>query len=342
MNSVWLAFLTGLTTGGLSCLAVQGGLLASSLTSINQTDMGISGNQANRWIFVSAFLLAKLIAYTVLGYVLGSAGATLTLTPNILGVVQIIVGLFMLATAARILNLHPVFRCLVISPPRWAFRLMRSKSRDASLFGPAILGFLTVLMPCGVTQATMAVAVASGNPLAGAAIMGAFVLGTSPVFFALGASFIELLNRRAFAYAAAGVVAVFAVLSINGGLGLTGSFFTIQNIYRAATISSSELAQGRTLSAVNTNGAQEVTIVVENSGYKASVQTLKKDEPVRLSLITNNTGGCARAFTIPQLNISKILPPTGREVIEFIPQKAGRLAYSCSMGMYTGQFTVVN
>ena len=31
MNQLIVAFITGLTTGGLSCLAVQGGLLASSL-----------------------------------------------------------------------------------------------------------------------------------------------------------------------------------------------------------------------------------------------------------------------------------------------------------------------
>ncbi len=31
MSQLIVAFITGLTTGGLSCLAVQGGLLASSL-----------------------------------------------------------------------------------------------------------------------------------------------------------------------------------------------------------------------------------------------------------------------------------------------------------------------
>jgi hypothetical protein len=31
MSEIMVAFITGLTTGGLSCLAVQGGLLASSL-----------------------------------------------------------------------------------------------------------------------------------------------------------------------------------------------------------------------------------------------------------------------------------------------------------------------
>ncbi len=38
MNSILIAFLTGLTTGGLSCLAVQGGLLASSVAhEVEQT-----------------------------------------------------------------------------------------------------------------------------------------------------------------------------------------------------------------------------------------------------------------------------------------------------------------
>ena len=34
--SLWIIFLTGLTTGGLSCLAMQGGLLASVIA--NQKD----------------------------------------------------------------------------------------------------------------------------------------------------------------------------------------------------------------------------------------------------------------------------------------------------------------
>ena len=33
MQPIVLAFITGLTTGGLSCLAVQGGLLAGSIAS---------------------------------------------------------------------------------------------------------------------------------------------------------------------------------------------------------------------------------------------------------------------------------------------------------------------
>lgn len=325
MNTVWLAFLTGLTTGGLSCLAVQGGLLASSLSVSEGT---------NLFRHVSTFLVAKLLAYTAVGFLLGLLGSSLTLSPKLLGTVQVLVGLFMLTTAARILDVHPIFRYGVFQPPKWVYRLLKNR-------GPVVLGALTVLMPCGVTQATMAIAIASGNPLMGAAIMFAFVLGTSPIFFALGASVVELLKRKAFTYVAAGVVVVFAVLSINGGLGLRGSLFTIQNFYRAATTDIGRETVGA-IAPLSADGFQEVSIQVTDNGYTASSETLKVGVPVRVKLATSRTRGCARAFTVPEYGVSKILPETGEEVVEFTPKKTGRLAYSCSMGMYTGAFNVIN
>lgn len=326
MNIVWLAFLTGLTTGGISCLAVQGGLLASAMDK-----------ESNRWLQVGMFVVTKLVAYTLLGFLLGLLGSTLTLTPKVLGWVQMAAGLFMIATALRMIDAHPVFRYFVIQPPRWAFRLMKNTSRSQSLFAPALLGFLTILLPCGVTQATMAVAVASGNPFSGAAIMFAFILGTSPVFFILGATVVQLLQKKVFSYAAAAIIFVFAVLSVNGGLGLMGSPYILQNYYRAAI---GEV--GASNAALVTEGIQDVSITVQSNGYTASATTIKRGIPVRLTLSTNNTQGCARAFTIPDFNISKVLPVTGNEIIEFTPARAGRLAYSCSMGMYTGAFTVVD
>src|SRR5215216_5381482 len=38
MSQLVVAFVTGITTGGLSCLALQGGLLASSLAHQNEQD----------------------------------------------------------------------------------------------------------------------------------------------------------------------------------------------------------------------------------------------------------------------------------------------------------------
>lgn len=282
------------------------------------------------------FLLAKLAGHIFLGFLLGAIGSTLLLSPKIFGVVQIAAGLFMLVTAARIVDLHPIFRYAALTPPRWTYRFLRRISH------PATLGFFTILMPCGVTQATMAVAVASGSPILGAAIMGAFVLGTSPVFFFLGAAVTNLLKRKAFAYVAAGIVAVFAFLSLNGGIGLTGSFYTFQNMVKAATIDIDELiglgAGGVTL---GPDGRQYVAIDVANRGYASSTQILKRGVPVQLRLRTDQTNGCTRAFTIPDYGITKLLPATGEEVVEFTPMRTGQLSYACGMGMYGGYFTVV-
>ena len=333
MNSIWLAFLTGLTTGGISCLAVQGGLLASSSTQGQRV-----GYQS-----VGMFLLAKLVGHILLGFLLGAIGSTLLLSPKIFGFVQIAAGLFMLATAARIVELHPIFRYTVIEPPRWTYRFLRRISRDESWFAPAVLGFFTILMPCGVTQATMAVAVASGSPWLGASVMGAFILGTSPIFFFLGAAVIALLKRKSFAYAAAGVVSVFAFFSINGGIGLTGSFYTFGNIVKAATINIDELinfsASGS--AAVGPDGRQDVAIDVASRGYASSANVLKVGVPVSLRLRTDNVQGCTRAFTIPEYGIVKSLPATGEEVVNFTPMRTGQLSYVCGMGMYGGYFSVV-
>lgn len=327
MRDVWLAFLTGLTTGGLSCVAVQGGLLASCVSK--RASVGV-------------FLLAKVVSHTILGFLLGSVGATLVLAPKIMGFVQIVAGLFMLAAAARIANVHPLFRYAVITPPRWAYKLLRRVSRGESGFAPMVLGFFTVLMPCGATQAMMAMAVATGSPWFGAGVMGAFVLGTSPVFYVVGAATTKLLARHAFAYVAAGTVAVFALLSLNGGIALTGSFYTLGNMVRAATIDLDELvAWGGSGAAIGPDGKQYVAIDVTPSGYTASSQVLKRGVPVRLRLRTDNVRGCTRVFTIPEYGVVRSLAQSGEELVDFTPMRSGQLAYTCGMGMYGGYFTVV-
>lgn len=312
-------------------MAVQGGLLTSAVTQkSHSTTLALTGT----------FLLAKLIAYTFLGIGLGFLGSALTLSPVVQGWMQIFAGLYMLATAARFLDLHPIFRYTVLQPPKWAFRFARHVTHNESLFTPGVLGFMTVLIPCGVTQAMMILAVTSGSPLTGAAIMFAFTLGTSPIFFAFGATAIQLIQHKSFAYLAALLVAVLGIISLNSGQALRGSAHTLQNYWLAVT-SDLVIAQGA-LAKVNAEGKQDVTIRITDYGYSSDITTLKAGIPVKLNLVTNNSRGCTRAFTIPSLRMFKVLPQTGSETIEFTPTKTGALTYTCSMGMYTGQFTVVN
>ncbi len=335
MQQIMLAFITGLTTGGLSCLAVQGGLVATAVSV--QSDANESSLTKKSQI-TGFFLIAKLFAYALLGFVLGSVGAVLMLSPMTLGLVQVGTGIFLVLTALRIANVHPFFRYFALTPPKWVYKLMRVESKKGSFLSPFILGLFSVLLPCGVTQAMMVVAVASGTGLAGMAIMSAFVLGTSPLFFIVGASIGQLLTKPAFAYIAAVIIALFGVMTINGGLGLRGSSYTLQSFYQAAL---GDVSKTPTVGANIQNGTQYATITVSSGGYSSSTTSLKAGIPVKLSLVTKNTEGCARAFTIPQFGITKILPKTGNETVEFTPKESGRLAYACSMGMYTGEFDVI-
>lgn len=332
MNNIWIPFLTGLTTGGVSCFAVQGGLLTSALAT--EEEVNISKKLRVRGLVV--FLAAKLIAYTILGVLLGLIGSRLVVSPKTQGWFQIIIGFYMILTAANLLNLHPFFKYFVIRPPKFIFRLLRNQTKVKSFFTPALLGALTVLIPCGVTQGMMLLAISAGSPLTSAAILFSFILGTIPVFFAIGLAANELFTHKAFLYVAASVVAILGLISINSGQILRGSVHTFQNYWKVV-FENSEATTGAKI----VNGKQLVTIDVQSHGYKSDTNTLKLGVPVTLTLNTNNVLSCARAFTIPELNISKILPVTGSTVIEFTPDKVGQLTYTCSMGMYSGSFTVV-
>ncbi len=328
MNSLWLAFLTGLTTGGVSCLAVQGGLLASAVSQKRP-------DQSSKAL-VGMFLIAKIIAYGILGLLLGALGSALTITPTVQGWMQIVAGVYMLITAANLLNVHPIFKKFVLRPPKAFYKLARNKSKTGEYFAPAMLGALTVLIPCGITQGMMVLAVASGSAFWAAGIMLAFTLGTTPIFGVLGLSASKLMNRKAFLYIASFVILILGLVSINSGQTLRGSIHTFENYL--SVVKPSELS-GQVANEVN--GKQQAFIEVSYDGYKSDVSTLKAGVPVELTLKTNEVYSCAIAFTIPKLGIRKTLKPTGSETISFTPTQKGRLVYTCSMGMYSGYFDVI-
>ncbi len=334
MQTYWLALLTGLTTGGVSCFAVQGSLLTSAIAT--EEELNVAKKLRTKSLIF--FLISKLISYTLLGLALGFIGEKLIIAPKVQGWFQILIGLYMLVTAANLANLHPIFKRFVITPPKFVFKLLRNQTKVKSFFTPILLGALTIFIPCGVTQGMMLLAVSAGNPITSALILFFFVLGTSPVFFLIGLLATELFKRKAFSLVAAIVVTTFGIISINSGQILRGSVHTFQNYYRVA-FDENSLAKGDT--APITNGVQEVTITVTSRGYISNIKRLKAGVPVKLTLITNSVAGCSRAFTIPDFNISKVLPQTGTEVLEFTPEKLGNLTYTCSMGMYSGFFNII-
>src|SRR3989338_11261520 len=88
--NLWSIFLTGLTTGGLTCLAVQGGLLASLVAKKEEENLENKVKSRQTLFPVLMFLGAKLTIYTVLGFLLGLAGSVFKLNSTVNAVFQIL------------------------------------------------------------------------------------------------------------------------------------------------------------------------------------------------------------------------------------------------------------
>jgi sulfite exporter TauE/SafE len=355
-SSAWsqlvVAFVTGITTGGLSCLAVQGGLLASSLAhQIEQDYVEQSAHQkkgkgkvavqprSSSALPILLFLIAKLVAYTLLGALLGWLGSYLTLSPITRAVLMIAIGVFMIGNALRMFNVHPIFRYFSVEPPKFITRYIRRTAKGTDTFTPVFLGALTVFIPCGVTQAMMATALGTGSVAMGAALMFAFILGTSPVFFVIAYLTTELGARleKFFMRFVAVVVLILGFVTLNGGLNVLGSPLSFQNLTRNLIPSKSDsvpLAD----SPQTTASKGEISLAVNNNGYFPRSLSAPADTAVTLSLVTNQTYSCARDFVIPALNIYQLLPDTGTMQVSIPAQPKGTtIFFTCSMGMYTGQ-----
>ncbi|MFZ5438018.1 MAG: sulfite exporter TauE/SafE family protein [Patescibacteria group bacterium] len=364
-------FLTGLTTGGLSCLAMQGGLLASVvanqkeqerdevddnkvkekakrkekyLKSLQENSFSLQSFDQLDWLPVLMFLLAKLVAHTILGFLLGLLGSTITLSLGMRLTFQVFTAVFMFATAMNLLDVHPIFRHLAFQPPKFLQRLIRGTSKSQALFAPAVLGLMTIFIPCGVTQAMEVLAINSGNPFVGAAIMFTFILGTSPLFAILGVATAKLSEGwyQKFTKLAATVLIGMAVYSVNGVLLVVDSPLTLNKIVQPITyfFSADRFEQAGNSVGVK-NGVQQIKIDVLSRGYQPNYIKVKSGVPVEMTLQSNNTYSCALAFVFREFGINTYLKSTDTQSFTFTPTRKGKFTFSCSMGMYTGIMEVI-
>lgn len=342
-----IAFITGITTGGLSCLAVQGGLLASSLAHQieqdyveNKKDKKAKLTQRfNSRFPIFLFLVAKLIAYTLLGALLGWLGSYFTFSPTSRAILMIAIAIFMIGNALRMFNVHPIFRYFSIEPPKFITRYIRRTVKGTDTATPLFLGALTVFIPCGVTQAMMATALGTGSITMGAALMFAFTLGTSPVFFIIAYLTTELGSRleKFFMRFVAVVILILGFVTLDGGLNLMGSPYSFQNLARNfspfQTSTTSE-----TVSSPQISSEGEITLYVQNEGYFPETLKAPAGKNLKLNLVTDGVFSCALAFLIPDLNYYQMLPSVGTVQVDIPAQEAGtEMYFTCSMGMYTGQ-----
>ncbi|MGW6708971.1 urease accessory protein UreH domain-containing protein [Streptomyces sp. NPDC054956] len=364
---------TGLLAGGASCAAVQGGLLAGAVTRRLTSARSSARNGSTRsgstrtssrkavpavepaapLAPVGAFLVGKLLSHTLLGVLLGVFGSAVRPGPRAQAVLMLAAGLLMVLFALDLFGVRGVGR-LVPRPPASFGRLLRRSTKTDSAVTPALIGFATVLVPCGVTLSMELLAITSGSAVAGAAVMAGFVLGTSPLFALLGYLFrrgSQALSGRLAALTGVVVLAV-AVWTMASAL-QAGGWVTFTTKDEKAAASGPFVVQGvpendpvydagaggqagdRAPVVTDASGKQIVTLTVTDF-YVPTRFTAKAGVPTTLVLHGKDSGGCARAFTIPELGVQEIVKRDGDTEIDLGTRGPGILRFSCAMGMQSG------
>lgn len=242
----------------------------------------------------------------------------------------------MLTMGLQLIEIFPWAHKLKLTLPKSLSRILGASGaqKEYSHKNSMILGASTFFLPCGFTQVMQVIAISTGSFIYGALVMALFAIGTVPGLLTVGGlvSTVKGAMARKFFKFAGLVVLIFAMFNISNGLGLTGF----------------NLAYGKTenvnLSDPNVtleNGVQVIRMKELASGYSPNNFTIQKDIPVKWVIDAEAPYSCAASLTLPKYNIRKYLKQ-GENIIEFTPKETGRIPFSCSMGMYTGVFNVVD
>jgi len=310
-----------------SCLASTGGFILAYASASVKKPSTIS------------IQTGRLIGFALGGAALGGLGKALpSLSGGVYGWLALILGIGFFGVALNLLDLTPPLSSLGIRLPKFisnaADRIAASKRSST----PFVIGALTFFLPCGFTQTAQALALASGNPLIGGAMMTAFVLGTLPVLSGVSRfGSMAALQKPLLRLAIGSILLFFAFGQLNGGLTLIGSPITPGTV--AETFSPKQPAT-QPSSGEHTD-AQVVQMSVTASGYQPDRLTIHAGQPVRWEVNGDEAYGCTNSITIPSLGIFKQLSK-GTNVITFnAPQTPGTLPFSCGMGMVRGSFNVI-
>lgn len=328
--------LVGLTAGFSSCMALVGGLILG--VSAKYTEHHPEATPSEKFYPHLLFNSGRVLGYAVLGGVLGVVGSAFQMSGTVLGFITIAVGLLMLVMGLQLINIFPWMEKVKFTLPKGISRTLGMKERQQgySHNNTFILGALTFFLPCGFTQAMQVYAVSTGNFLSGAIVMGTFALGTMPGLLSVGgltSAVKGIFAKRFFKFAGLAVIA-FSFFNISNGLTLSGVDFAYgkTNDVRIAASDPNVTIE---------NGVQVVHMTETGDGYTPNSFTIKKGLPVKWVIDAQDPYSCASTILLNKYNIRKSLR-AGENTITFTPTETGRLRFSCSMGMYTGVFNVVD
>ncbi len=321
------ALLLGVVASFSTCMATTGALFLSTIGKLNPKEHG-----DHPLVPAISFVVGRVLSYGVFGYLLGYIGKSVSTNWEFGGILTLVVSVLMLLIG---LDMAKVFSIQALLP-RWSgnlFLKMEQPMKKNPRGFAFLLGVITYFLPCGFTQTVQVYALGLADPVKSGLTLFLFALGSVPVLLSLAfaASFTESKWYGLFQKTMGVVIVLIGVLYFSNFLTLNGVVVGIQN-----TAQKNIDNTGVTIE----NGVQIVRMKVNGYGYTPDTFEIKKGIPVKWIIDGENVYGCQGALLSPKIQVRTVLNP-GENVIEFTPQEAGIVPFSCSMGMYRGQFTVI-
>jgi sulfite exporter TauE/SafE len=284
------------------------------------------------------FLAGRIGGYGLFGGVLGAIGAGVTMPATVTAILMIVVAIVMTLLGARLTGVSPRIAGWTPTLPMGIGRTLGLGDGEGAAYsdGRALgLGAATFFLPCGFTQAIQVYALSTGSPLFAGALLAAFAIGTAPGLLAVaGLPAIVPSESRPTVLRFIGVAVLgFALLNVTAGLTLAGVPLPSLGI---GSTSAGALPAG-----VGADGVQSLATIQKASGYEPREVAIYANVPTRWTIDSRSSSSCAQFLVVPSLGIAVRLRP-GPNTIELPPMSAGRLNYSCSMGMFSGRITIVN
>lgn len=333
-----LPLVVGLVAGVSTCMALVGGLVLG--LSSKFAEKYPQATRIERFRPHLSFVGGRVLGYAFFGGILGLLGSVFQLSSAMNATLTMLVGALMLFIGLQLTDLFPRLSVMSFSLPSTIAKFfgINKKRQEYSHGQASTLGALTFFLPCGFTQTMQVFAVSRGSFIEGAMIMGLFAIGTAPGLLSIGGLSASVNGKFKNLFLKTSGVAIVALSLFNlsngysllaAGLDFSG---TPNEIKEVATTSDENV--------IMENGTQIVRMIETNSGYSPDKFTIKKGVPVRWIVDAQAPYSCASILGIPKIKLQKFLK-AGENVIEFTPTETGPLKFSCSMGMYTGVFDVV-
>jgi len=179
-----IALLTGFFGSG-HCAGMCGALVAGFFMKTEKKSV---------WPYI-AYHFARITMYFIVGFtaaILGVALVSTGLLGHIQGILQVVIGFFVIVLALGIIGLSPWQFSMKYMPTKVLNKIFMSAARRGSVLGASMGGMLNGLMPCPLTFAMAVNATTAPSPVEGGLMMLALGIGTLPTMFVVTFAFGKL------------------------------------------------------------------------------------------------------------------------------------------------------